>query len=88
MIDSTLQRSVEGVFKRLARFNRDRSADIRECTSCGTRFEGETTCPNCTSEIWRTKTIIPHVGFNLIVVLIGTGFGVLRRLASGEIEAE
>jgi DNA-directed RNA polymerase subunit RPC12/RpoP len=89
MIENTLQRPIEGTFKRLAQFNKNRAVDVYECTSCGTRLESsETDCPNCTSEIRRTKTVVPHVFFNLVVVLIRTGLGVLRRVATGKIETE
>lgn len=89
MLETTLQRPIEGSVKRLAQFNKDRSGEVHECTSCGTRVESAATaCPNCTSEIWRPTTSIPHVRFNLVVVLLGTGIGILRRIATGEIAPE
>lgn len=76
--------SVEDKLKRLAYGGNDRSVAFRECTSCGTRFD-VSNCSNCSSEIWRAKTIVPHASLALFSVLIATGVGVLRRIATGQL---
>lgn len=64
-----------------------RSVAVRECTSCGIRFDASS-CPNCSSEIWRTKTMVSHASVSLLLVLITTSVGVLRRIATGQLTSD
>ena len=66
-----------------------RERTLRECTVCGERFDSEaTTCPDCGSRISRTKTVVPHALFNLVVVLAATGLHVVRNVLAGDIPKE
>lgn len=67
----------------------DRECTVRECTVCGTRFDREMTmCPNCKSQISRTKTVVPHPLANLFVVLVATGIHALRNVLTGNVPPE
>ena len=56
-----------------------------ECTVCGTTFEtGDTTCPECGSEVFRTKTTTPNATFTLLFVVTMAGFGIAYNILTGQ----
>jgi uncharacterized paraquat-inducible protein A len=55
-----------------------------ECTVCRTEFDTEeTTCPQCGSHMFRTKETTPNATFNLLFVLVVTGFAIGYNIATG-----
>lgn len=60
--------------------------EAHECTRCKTQFATmETSCPECGSRIYRTRTVIPHAGLNLLVILAASGLGVAYNVVKGDV---
>ncbi|GAA0452303.1 hypothetical protein GCM10008985_04970 [Halococcus dombrowskii] len=67
----------------------NREYTVHECTVCGERFDVERTiCPNCESQISRTKTVVPYTLVNLFVVLVATGIHAIRNILTGNVPPE
>ena len=55
-----------------------------ECTVCETVFDtSATTCPECGSGTVRSKETTPRATFNLLFVIVLTGFAITYNLLTG-----
>ena len=62
---------------------------VHECRICRTEFDtADTTCPRCGSQIFRDKTTTPNATFNLLFVLVITGFAIAYNILSGNYPKE
>lgn len=62
---------------------------VHECTFCETKFDtSETVCPECGGQTFRSKTTTSNAEFNLLFILVTTGFvitfNVLKEMYSKE----
>jgi DNA-directed RNA polymerase subunit RPC12/RpoP len=58
---------------------------VHECTVCGTEFTtADSTCPQCNSQLFREKTTTPNAEFNLLFVIVLTGFAMAYNILSGQ----
>lgn len=61
----------------------------RECTVCGTTFDTErTTCPQCGSQISRTRETTPNARVTLLVAVVLAGVEMAYNLATGRYPRE
>lgn len=62
---------------------------VHECTFCETEFDtSETTCPECGSGTVRNKETTPNAKFNLLFVLVVTGFAIAYNILTGNYPKE
>jgi DNA-directed RNA polymerase subunit RPC12/RpoP len=62
---------------------------VHECTVCGTEFDtSDAICPQCSSEIFRSKTTTPNALFNLLIVFGITGFAIAYNILTGQYPKE
>lgn len=62
---------------------------VHACTYCRTEFDtSNTTCPECGSQTVRSKTTTPNATFNLLFVLVVTGFTIAYNILTGEYPRE
>lgn len=62
---------------------------VHECTVCETEFDtSETSCPQCGSETFRSKTTTPNALFNLLLVFGMTGFAIAYNILTGQYPKE
>lgn len=60
-----------------------------ECTVCGTTFDtADTTCPQCGSGTFRNKETTPRATFNLLFVVVVTGFAIAYNVLTGNFPRE
>lgn len=62
---------------------------VHECTVCGAAFDtATTTCPACSSQLFRERTTTPRATFNLLFVIVLTGFAIAYNVLTGEYPKE
>lgn len=62
---------------------------VHECRICDTEFStSASTCPECDSKIFRTKTTTPDAAFNLLFVIVITGFAIAYNILTGQYPKE
>ncbi|HET7323497.1 MAG TPA: hypothetical protein VFJ06_04125 [Halococcus sp.] len=55
-----------------------------ECTVCGTEFHtSRRICPQCNSQLFRDKTTTQNAKFNLLFVIVLTGFAMAYNILTG-----
>lgn len=60
-----------------------------QCTNCGTKFDtGSSTCPQCGSQIYRTKTDYPYARLTFVVVMGLAGLQMVRNVLTGNYPKE
>ena len=60
-----------------------------ECTVCGTTFDtARTSCPDCGSDLFRTKTTTLNALFNLLFAVTMAGLGIVYNVLTGEYPKE
>lgn len=62
---------------------------VNECTVCGTEFpNSDSPCPQCDSQLFREKTTTPNAEFNLLFVIVLTGFAMAYNILTGQYPKE
>jgi uncharacterized paraquat-inducible protein A len=62
---------------------------VHECRVCNTEFDtSASTCPECDSQLFRTKTTTPNAEFNLLLVFVITGFAIAYNILTGQYPKE
>lgn len=62
---------------------------VHECTVCGTEFDtADTTCQQCDGQLFRDRTTTPNATFNLLFVLVTTGFAIAYNILTGQYPKE
>jgi DNA-directed RNA polymerase subunit RPC12/RpoP len=75
-----------GIDNDLVGVQNNREHDVHECTVCGARFETMSiTCPECESNLFRTKTVVPNALFTLLVIMTLAGLGVAYNVLTGDV---
>lgn len=62
---------------------------VHECTVCGTEFHtSDSTCPQCDSQLFRERTTTQNAEFDLLFVIVLTGFAIAYNILTGQYPKE
>lgn len=58
---------------------------VHECRICNTEFDTSASmCPECDSQLFREKTTTQNAEFNLLFVIVMTGFAIAYNILTGQ----